>query len=354
MPLSDRENYLRTASMTGGEWIPAHLVLSGASWNQWREELEEVVLRHPTLFPGYRKKTPDDFARMAEAAARRAGSQFTDNWGCTWHGEIDGITGIVDRHPLADWEALERFTPPDPAAQDALGPIDWEATRRRLAERRGRGQLTSGGVEHGFLFLRSYYLRGFENLMMDMAGGEPRLERLLGMITDFTWGLVRRYLDAGIELMSFGDDLGAQKASVMGPAMFRRWIAPAYTRLMAPCRAAGAHVYLHTDGYIMDILDGILACGVTIINPQDLLNGIDNLAAQAKGRACIDLDIDRQSVVPYGTRQEILHLVEEGVRKLGSPAGGLMLVCGIYPPTPPENVDAVACAFEKYRTYWWE
>ena len=45
-------------------------------------------------------------------------------------------------------------------------------------------------------------------------------------------------------------------------------------------------------------------------------------------------------------------LIEEGVRKLGSPKGGLELVCGIYPPTPPENVDAIACAFEEFREYW--
>jgi len=39
---------------------------------------------------------------------------------------------------------------------------------------------------------------------------------------------------------------------------------------------------------------------------------------------------------------------------LGSPQGGLELICGIYPPTPPENVDAVCAAFERARAWWWE
>ena len=90
MPLSDRENYLRTASMTGGEWIPMRLVISGAEWDMWREDLEEVVVRHPTLFPGFKKGERDyddwDFGR-----AYRKGEDFTDNWGCVWHSEIDGI-----------------------------------------------------------------------------------------------------------------------------------------------------------------------------------------------------------------------------------------------------------------------
>lgn len=353
MPLSDRENYLRTASLTGGEWIPANVVISEASWLQWREEMEQVVLRHPTLFPNYRKgQRPFDRERLHPQ--RRRGEQWTDNWGCTWQAEVDGITGIVKGHPLADWSALEHFRPPDPATQQALGPIDWEKTRQHLAAAREQNRLTSGSVEHGFLFLRLTYLRGYENLMMDMATDEPRLRTLVDLVTEFNWGIVRRYLECKVDVLYFGDDLGAQKSSAMGPKHFRKWIAPAYKRLMAPCRDAGTHVYLHTDGYIMDIVEDIVECGVTILNPQDLVNGVDNLAATVKGRICISLDIDRQKIVPYGTRQEIDALVEEGVRKLGSPQGGLMLVCGIYPPTPPENVDAVCCAIEKWRTYWWE
>ena len=42
------------------------------------------------------------------------------------------------------------------------------------------------------------------------------------------------------------------------------------------------------------------------------------------------------------------------MRKLGDPSGGLELICGIYPPTPPENVDALCEALRKFRTYWWD
>ena len=110
----------------------------------------------------------------------------------------------------------------------------------------------------------------------------------------------------------------------------------------------------HSDGYIMDLLDDLILAGVTIINPQDLCNGIDNLRRELKGRICIRLDVDRQTIVPYGSRREIHELVEEEVRVLGSPEGGLELIAGIYPPTPPENVDALADAFEEFRTYWFD
>ena len=76
------------------------------------------------------------------------------------------------------------------------------------------------------------------------------------------------------------------------------------------------------------------------------------LARELKGRACVDLDIDRQSIVPFGSRSEIRALIEEETRTLGSHRGGLSMICGIYPPTPPENVDALCCAMEEFRTYW--
>ena len=93
---------------------------------------------------------------------------------------------------------------------------------------------------------------------------------------------------------------------------------------------------------------------MSIINPQDLCNGIDHLARDVKGRVCITLDVDRQTIVPFGSPKEIRGLIEEEVRKLGSPEGGLAFVCGIYPPTSPENVDAVCSAMEEFRTYWWD
>ncbi len=64
--------------------------------------------------------------------------------------------------------------------------------------------------------------------------------------------------------------------------------------------------------------------------------------------------MDRQRIVPFGTPAQIDELIEYAVRTLGSPAGGLALTVGFFPPAPPENIDAVLTAFEKYRTWWWE
>ena len=341
MPMTERDNFLMNASLQGHAWIPQHVSVSTALWQQGREELETVCLRHPLLFPGLEKgRTNFDDGVRDEDQHRK-----TDIWGCEWEYELDGLEGIVVGHPLADWAAFETWTPLTPP------PFDDKA-REALATRRHDGHITTCDTDHGFLFMRLYYLRGFENFMMDVAAEEPRLDALIEAVVGHWEQVLLPRVEAGVDVLNAADDLGTQTASMLGAAHFRRWLMPAYQRLFQPARRAGSHVFMHHDGYVMDIMDEIIETGVSIVNPQDLVNGIDNIAREIKGRACIRLDIDRQQVVPFGSPGDVRDLIKESVLKLGSPAGGLEMVAGLYPPTPVENVEALCSALEEFRTYW--
>jgi len=54
----------------------------------------------------------------------------------------------------------------------------------------------------------------------------------------------------------------------------------------------------------------------------------------------------------FGTPVEIDALIRKEVEKLGSAQGGLMMVFGLYPGTPLENVKALMDAMERYATYY--
>ena len=353
MPLSERENYLRNASFNYPERMPVDISLSMASRDQWRDEMEEVIVRHPRLWPGFRKGERDwdtyDFG-----PAYNAGQPFKDAWGCVWETSVNGIEGVVTEWPLDPWENWETWRAPNPLETADRGPVDWDEIRRNMEERKAQGRIVAGGLPHGFFFMRLTYLRGFENMMIDMAMEEPMLWKLIEVLYEHNRIIVDQYLSMDVDMMSIGEDLGTQTASIISPEMFRKYCKPSYEKLLEPCRNKGMHVMQHSDGYIMDLIDDLMMAGVTIINPQDLCNGIDNLRREFKGKVCIRLDVDRQTIVPYGTRTEIRELVEEEVRTLGSCKGGLELIAGVYPPTPPENVDALACAFEEFETYWFD
>ena len=111
-------------------------------------------------------------------------------------------------------------------------------------------------------------------------------------------------------------------------------------------------VYLHTDGYIREVIPDLIDIGVTMINLQDLVNGLDNIARLVKDKINISLDIDRQRITAFGTPKEVDAHIRQCIETLGSPEGGLSVSWGVYPGTPIDNIEAAVRAMDKYRTMW--
>ncbi len=226
------------------------------------------------------------------------------------------------------------------------GPRDWEQAKRSLEGAKRRGELAQGGgLPHGFMYMRLFYLRGFENLMLDLATKEPRLRQLIQMVEDYNAAVVRQYLELGAEYIHFGDDLGMQTALPMSPATWRQYIKPSYDRIFRPCREAGVPIYLHTDGHILEIIPDLIALGVSVLNPQIRANGLEGLVQQAKGRVAIDQDLDRQ-LFPFATRTQIEDHIGEVFEALYMPEGGLMLFAECEPDVPLENIDVICTTLE--------
>ena len=340
------ENALRAIRFDRPEHIPVVFWINPACWHHYPQDvLQELMASHPLLFP-----RPQPCPALAPW--ERASRPYVDSWGCTWETTDDGITGSVVRHPIADWDALQSFTPPNPDEVNGMAPIDWRAIEEKIAGIRRGGELPVGSLEHGHGFLRLSYLRGYERLLYDMADGDPRLRRLIEMVGTFSLGIVQRYVDLGVAMMRYPEDLGMQRGPMLAPGHFREYIKPTYERLMAPARQAGCLVHMHSDGDIRDLVDDLVVSGVDVLNLQDLVNGIDWIAARLKGRICIDLDIDRQSVTRFGSPAQIDALIREEIQKLGSPEGGLMMIYGLYPGVPLENVTALMDALERYATFY--
>ncbi|MCD6291261.1 MAG: hypothetical protein J7M34_12215 [Anaerolineae bacterium] len=321
---------------TGNGIVPVRVSLNRTIWESNRDYFA-------TIFA----KAPDVSITLDQNPAREHENESTDAWGCRWHYPGQYLDGQVVSHPLDDWSKWRTYRSPDPADY-----TDWDRARADAAEARRKGQLVIGHIEHGFFYLRLSYLRGFENLMLDIADNRPELHELIAVITDYWAEVVRRWIEIGVDMIVFGDDLGHQNALPMRPDRWRDLILPTYRRLFAPCREHGIEVYLHTDGYIVDIIPDLIAAGVTVLNPQDLVNGLGSLKRLAWGKTTLDLDIDRQHITVFGTPAEIREHIANCIRTLGSPRGGLMLIYGAYPGTPVENIGAVIQAMQEYHTWW--
>jgi len=340
--MTERENYLRAIGFGKPQWIPCSVGLSPLAWRTHREKLEELVLRHPRIFRDYHKGQTDfDYLPCGYKKGF-----YRDNWECLWHTSVEGLEGQVVEHPLANWEAFDSYQPPDPLTKAERSEHDWKEIRKGIETARARGELTSGWGER--LFDRLYFLRGFENLMIDIATDEPRLPRLIKMLEEHEMRLTNLWLEIGVDLMCYHTDIGTQNALMISPEKFRKLLKPTFTKIFGACRRAGAYVALSSDGNLLEIVDDLVECGVSVHDPQLRANTLEGIRRRYKGKMCINLDLDRQ-MFPFCKPADIREQVKEGVEALNSPEGGLMMQAAVYGgDVPLENIEAICSAMEEY------
>ncbi|MHC4395259.1 MAG: uroporphyrinogen decarboxylase family protein [Planctomycetota bacterium] len=349
--MTEHENLLRTVRFERPEYIVMDFHINSACWHHYPQDaLAELMASHKFLFPGFEKSSTN--IEPEYTPWQLAGQSYVDSWGCVWETTDDGIVGMVTKHPLDNWDDFDNYIPPDADKNFRMGPADWDRIAKSSRKPKAIGRLDNDGLQHGHTFQLLADIRGYENLMYDMTDEQPRLYELIRMVEEFNLGIVQRYIDLGAEWMNYPEDLGMQAGPMLSPQQFRKYIKPSYQRLIAPTRKAGCIVHLHCDGDIRELVDDILDCGVDIINPQDLVNGIDWLAEHLAGRICIDLDIDRQQITRFAGPAQIDALIREEVEKFGSRQGGLMMIYGLYPGVPLENVKALMDAMERYSGYY--
>lgn len=345
------DNFTKAARFERPDRIPMTFVINGACWHHYpKEALFDLMEEHKLLFPNFKRPTLDWMPTYSPVA--RKDEPYTDVMGCVWHTSDNGITGTVLGHPLESWDSFKDWKIADPNTTDGLYPVDWNARIAYWQKLKSEGRGFRGGLRHGHTFLQLCDLRGYENLLCDMLDEEPLLDELIEQLTEFNLALVKRFVENGCTAMAYPEDLGMQLGPMLSPDMFRRYIKPSYQRIIKPARDAGIPIHMHSDGDIRTLVDDIVGSGVEVVNLQDLVNGIDWIADKFRGKVCVELDIDRQKITPYGTPWDIDALILEEVSKIGTREGGLCMIYGLYPGVPLENVKALMDAMEKYSFYY--
>lgn len=302
--MSSRPNEVRAALFDKPDHIPMTFVVNDSCWmNYDQNQLCDLLESHPFLFPEF-KRPELPFVPNYSYVARKD-EPYKDDFGCLWKTSMDGITGCVVEHPLADLDDLATYVWPDPEKCMGIGAVDWAAEQKRL-----------------------------------------------DALKAFNQGIVDHYLDIGVDQMSYAEDLGMQVGPMISPSLFKTYIKPSYQRIMKKAREKGALIHMHSDGDIRTLVDDLVDGGVQVINLQDKVNGVDWIASHFANRTCVELDIDRQETTLNGTPEDIDEMIREDVEKLSSPSGGLWMIYGLYPQIPIENAKAVMDTMTKYAYYW--
>jgi uroporphyrinogen decarboxylase len=336
--MTSRERVQRTLRFQHPDRAPRELwALPAIHWFR-QDEWEEVTARFPFDFTGPRFRYGE--SRRARGEPSRPGFSV-DEWGSGWEVLEAGRIGEVKQPALPDWSALDRYQLP----WELLLEADFSEVNQSCAE-------TDLFVRAGTLvrpFERMQFLRGSENLFLDLAYGVPEVYRLRDQLHEFFLAELRLWAKTDVDAISFMDDWGAQAALLVSPDLWRSFYQPLYRDYCDLIHAAGKFVFFHSDGHIAAIYPDLIEIGVDALNSQLFCMDIEGLAAQHKGKVTFWGELDRQWLLPCGTPDEVRAAVRRVRAALDDGCGGVIAQCEWGLKDPVENILAALDEWQQPR-----
>lgn len=160
-----------------------------------------------------------------------------------------------------------------------------------------------------------------------------------------------RYLELGVDGVSFTEDLGTQRALMMSPEMFRKFLLPEYEFIFKNVFAEKKIVNFHSCGCVESIAVLLASIGITILNPiQFSANNLEKIKKDTVGKMALQGGIDTKLLLE-GTPAEVQVHVQE-VMEVLKPGGGYILCPDQGMPNfPPENIEAMWQTAKEYGRY---
>ncbi|HEC62053.1 MAG TPA: hypothetical protein ENI27_07350 [bacterium] len=341
--MNPRENFLRTIEFRNPRWVPLKYDFLPSVLYAHGDRLKDFFAANPDIFS---KKEYKELLAIGEGPLYTYGARFVDDWGCEWYNAHNGILGQVTGYPLLDWKELKHLSIPDPDHQE-----DWEANADFIKTCKDAGEIAPAypaSFANGGFFDRLQFLRGLENLLIDFITDPPELAELMDILLRYNLKYIDRWIELQPDFIWFHGDFGTQNGLLFSPEIFRKHLKPAYKTMFSRCRDAGIHVWYSCDGNILDVVDDLIECGVSIHDPQMATNGVAGIEKHYKGRLCPAVDIDEQ-MLPFFTPGELEAQVKEVIQRIGTTEGGLMLYFCPGEDVPMENIEALFAAWNKYK-----
>ncbi len=243
-------------------------------------------------------------------------SSGRDEWGAMWENKGFTNLGEVKDFPLKQWADFERLNVPD-----IREPRRWTILDG-LRERAGERFILANGIS---IYERVHFIRGLENTWADIYDAPERLAGLLDLLVEMNLYAIQRYAEAGADGLFFCDDWGLQDRLMISPKSWRKLWKPRYARIFAAAHEAGLLTFLHSCGYIVDILDDLIEIGCQVIHMDQQENmGLELLGERFGGRITFFAPVDIQKTMVYGTLDEIRAYCQKMAALLGRPNGGFI------------------------------
>lgn len=294
----------------------------------WRERVPRYMLGVSTV--------------DADRKAYLGPTHYRDAFGSTW--SIAGRPFHLVRPGLTE-SSFEHYEFP---SADVF--TDEEMGRRAIAACEASPHLFRFAGFGWGLFERSWTIRGFQEVFMDVIADPDFYEELLDRISALHLAFVEASARLPVDAIFFSDDWGDQRGVLIGPERWRRFLKPRLAKVYQACHDAGKLAMSHCCGNVSDIMGDIVEIGLDVLESvqPEAMNPYE-LKRRWGDRITFWGGLGSQSTIPFGTCQTIFDEVERLCREM-SKGGGYILTSAksLQPETPTENAVAVLEAFLEF------
>lgn len=334
---ASRDLVYKTLEFNNPERVPRHL---------W--ELPWAGIYYPKELKGIKESFPDDILNIEDESITsvegfqiRQGDTYgnpyeigtyVDLWGCKFTNRQRGVIGEA-KEPIIkgeDWEDDQELKIPEDCLKinkDKVNEICRSTDKFTLAGDWARP------------FERLQFIRGTEQLYVDLMIRPKGMYKVMARVHDFYCELLTAWAETDVDALWFMDDWGSQKSLLINPNIWLEIFRPLYREYIDIAHKHGKKIFMHSDGYILDIIPHLIDMGLDALNSQIFCMGIEKLS-QFKGKITFWGEIDRQYLLPKGTLQEIEEAVKSVKKSLWS-KGGCIAQCEFGPGANPDNVYKV-------------
>jgi uroporphyrinogen decarboxylase len=271
------------------------------------------------------------------------------------HVDIWGVRRKPVSYGLSSYDEIEYYplasakTPDDLLRYPWPKPewFDYEALHSSISTANADGEHCLM-ISNGNIFETSWYMRGFEQIFIDLIENAELVHELFERVTNFYIAHFTNLLqvaDGRVDLAFTADDIGGQHGLLMSLGMWEQFIKPYHRRLNQAIHEFDVKVIYHSDGAVQKALLGLINMGIDVLQAlQFSADGMDPYTMKGSfgDRLCFEGGVSVQTTLPFGTPEDVRSETEGLIQVLGTDGGYILGPShAIQAGTPPENILAM-------------
>jgi uroporphyrinogen decarboxylase len=272
-----------------------------------------------------------------------------DGWGVAHEKSPNAMHMTKMHHPMKHFETIAQmmaYPMPD------YTRVDFSQIGKQIA------QLHVGGLaafiwQECTIWETAWYMRGMNQLMIDMAMEDEKATWLLDQITDKACYRAGIFARLGADIIGLGDDIGMQSTIMMSLDMYQKWLKPRLKKVIQAVKNINPEILIsyHSCGYVEPFIPELIKMGVDILNPvQPECMDFNEIFKKYGHQISFNGTIGTQKLMPFGTSEEVSQEVIRNLKIAG--VNGGLFCCPTHmlePEVPWENIEAYADTCNKFN-----